>query len=688
MKFFLSLALLLHVGLLTKSQNTRLLIPAPQQVKYQPGKFLLKNLTVFWDTSFDTQIVFALNDFVSDLEKRFSWSAKKASSVADAALQIKVLNKGFELPDNNLSSTTSREAYALKITAGKIYIEANTATGLYYALQTLRQMPERNDGTIFFPLAEIVDEPRLKYRGVMMDFAHGGLLKVDEIKRQLDFLARWKTNQYYFYNEVSIELEGYKGIQYKQSYSQAEIKEIVAYGRERHIDVIPFVAFYGHLHDLLKNESYSSLAIGNYGHELDPRNPEVSLLLRHWIRQFAELFPSAFIHIGFDETWETNRIAKEQDSTVNAEKLWIEQLTLLSNELKKYGKTVLAWTDMTHYYPKLIEKIPENVIPVIWEYSPDPAALHKYMSPVLQAKREFFIQPAVSGWGHIYPAAAYTYDNIDLCLREGVRHKSLGFITSVWTDAVEPFVKPSWSFMAYGSASAWQGVSPNRNIFEKNLFRLMFDTSGVKIQQACAKLASAVENLKQCFGKNTSNMPGGTIIESWSNPFQAYYMDIVRLNGKALKQVRIDCEEVETLLVQALREGNANDRSFIELLRVTGRLMHYEATRFLWAEAISKRWDDAMLDKKRNNFVFYDIGYLCHGLIQDVMDELGTLKDDYSTAWDLESMPYRKNTILGRFDVEYGLWQKLLLKLIDFRIQHPSDYVATHSFIETFKPDF
>ena len=689
MKHFLLIVIVLCSGLQLKSQNTTRLIPAPQQIKYLPGNFLLGNLSVCIDKINDEQERFALNDFIKETEKHSGIAIRKVASVAAATLQYTVLHKGYELPGYSASSVDNkRESYTIKITAGKIYIKAYTATGLYYALKTLRQMLELNGKSSGFPLAEITDEPKLKYRGVMMDFAHGGLLKTDEIKRQIDFLAGWKANQYYFYNEVSIQLKGYAGLQYKQSYTQAELKDIIAYGKERHVDVIPFVAFYGHLHDLLKNESYADLAIGNYGHELDPRKPAAAALLKGWIKQYANLFHSPFIHIGFDETWETNRISTEKDHTIDAEKLWIDQLTLLSSELKKYNKTVLAWTDMTNYYPGLMAKIPENVIPVIWEYSPDTAALRNFMNPVLKANKQFFIQPAVSGWGHIYPAATYTYDNIDLCLKEGLQKKTIGFITSVWTDAVEPFVRPSWSFMAYGCTSAWQGTSPDRETFEQNFYRLLFDSTGAKVQQACANLAAAVEALKKCFGRNTGNMPGGTIIESWSNPFQSYYTGIIQSNQDALKQVRIQCESAEYLLVQSLPELGTADKDFVESLRVTARLMHYEATRFLWANVISQRWDEAMLGNKKSNFVFYDIGYICHGLIQDVMDELGTLKDDYSEAWLSEYIPYRKNTILSRFDVEYGLWQKLLLKLIDFRIQHPEDYVARQSFTDTFKPDF
>jgi hypothetical protein len=94
-----------------------------------------------------------------------------------------------------------------------------------------------------------------------------------------------------------------------------------------------------------------------------------------------------------------------------------------------------------------------------------------------------------------------------------------------------------------------------------------------------------------------------------------------------------------------------------------------------------------MLRVKKNDFVYYDIGYICHGYIQDMMDEGGELKDAYAAAWLSESQPYRLNTMLGRFGVEYGLWQKLLLKVLDYRIGHDRSFVAGRSFEELFKPE-
>ena len=59
------------------------------------------------------------------------------------------------------------------------------------------------------PEAEVHDWPLYAYRAVMMDLSEGGLPTEKEVQRQLDFLARWKANQYFLYSEGSIELQGY-----------------------------------------------------------------------------------------------------------------------------------------------------------------------------------------------------------------------------------------------------------------------------------------------------------------------------------------------------------------------------------------------------------------------------------------------------------------------------------------------
>lgn len=671
------------------AQNASMLLPQPQTVRYSEDKFPVSLLTVAVPPSASAEVRFALQELKRIVDECAGTRTKNASSSASATFQWEVQRKGGALPEvSERDGKSNREHYKLMVSGKGVRVEAETSAGLYYAVQTLRQLIEGQGKTAFIPGVIVEDKPALTYRGVMMDFAHGGLPTVTEIKRQIDFLARWKTNQYYFYNEVSIQLKGFPNIAYRSGYTQAQVREIVAYGRQRHMDVVPFLNLYGHLHELLRNEQYSGLAIGQYGHELDPRKPETNAVLKDWISQYASLFPGPFIHVGFDETWETKRIADDKDARINSEDLWLQQLTFVQAELKKHGKTVLTWTDMNNYYPDIIQKIPAEVIPVLWEYKPDTVEINRYLNPILKEQKPFFIQPAVSGWGHIYPDADYTYDNIDLCLQAGVKHKALGFIHSVWTDPVEPFVRASWLFMAYGCIGAWQGQVPDKKHFTEMYSRVMYPQMAEEMQKAFDDLAASNEALDKCLGRNTNGMPRGTIIESWSNPFLPYYLRNTREHAAEFRSARRLSESAQAELINALVKCSPKDTAFVHSMIVTARLIHFSATRFLWAKTICDRWNESMLGRKKNDFVAYDLVYPCHGLMVDVMDEAGELKTAYSEAWRSEYMPYRLNTMLGRFDVENGLWQKLSLKVIGYRIENKPDHVADQSFEALFKPDF
>src|SRR5690606_28102183 len=120
----------------------------------------------------------------------------------------------------------SREAYSIEINQQQVAITANSSTGLFYAVQTLRQLLVGEDSDAYFPIVMINDWPSLAYRGFMMDMTHMQFPTIDEIKRQLDFLAMWKTNQYYFYSETNIELEGYPLLIPNARFTKPQIQEI------------------------------------------------------------------------------------------------------------------------------------------------------------------------------------------------------------------------------------------------------------------------------------------------------------------------------------------------------------------------------------------------------------------------------------------------------------------------------
>ena len=159
-------------------------------------------------------------------------------------------------------SIESEEGYSIKCENRRVFIKAKTEAGLFYGLQTLKQMLLQTGGKI--PYVEITDSPRFSYRGFMLDCGRY-FYTVDEVKRIIDLMALHKLNALHWHLTEDqgwrIEIKKYPKLTEKGSmrshtnfnnkphggyYTQEEIKEIVAYCHDRFIKVIPEYDIPGH----------------------------------------------------------------------------------------------------------------------------------------------------------------------------------------------------------------------------------------------------------------------------------------------------------------------------------------------------------------------------------------------------------------------------------------------------------
>jgi hexosaminidase len=306
----------------------RPLLPQPQQIHYGSGRIPIRGLSIQLPPDAAAEDAGAGRVLASCLSDR-SGAPVEASKDAAGSRVLLLKRTGdigaLPLPGER-AGPDSREAYWIAVAPDRVELRAVSSAGLYYGAQTLCQLVEGAGESAWLPAVEIHDWPVFAYRGTMFDMSHGPLPTEDEVQRQLDFLALWKANQYYFYSEASIQLDGYPLLNPGGQFSQDEVRRIVEYGKARHIDVIPCLELYGHLHDLFRVEKYSGLADLPHGTEFDPRNPGVMPLLTDWARQFARLFPSPFVHIGFDETFQIEMAAREGASATNPATLFVRQL--------------------------------------------------------------------------------------------------------------------------------------------------------------------------------------------------------------------------------------------------------------------------------------------------------------------------------------------------------------------------
>ena len=263
----------------------------------------------------------------------------------------------FEVPFNgvptyngiilSLTEGMESEAYRLEVGGERVLIEASDRAGIFYGIQTLLQMmPPAVYGGDSPELTRWVldgvtvdDSPRYAYRGTMLDVSRT-FFDVEHVLRLLDWMAYHKLNRFHWHladdNGWRIEIRKYpqlteKGAwrgddevtpaaygqghdRYGGYYTQKEIRKVVKYAAERHIEIIPEIDLPGHSRSLVgvfpemacdMDVPYISVN-GETDNVLCVAREENYRILSDIFKEIASLFPSEYIHIGGDEVDHTS----------------------------------------------------------------------------------------------------------------------------------------------------------------------------------------------------------------------------------------------------------------------------------------------------------------------------------------------------------------------------------------------
>ncbi len=641
-------------------------LPRPQQITYGPGHLAVQRLEIEFASSPSPEDRFAADQLSKWLGSRVEGVIPVRESkgsvlaiVLDRTGAVDPLPMPGEKPGPD-----SREAYELKVTPSGVTIRARSSAGIFYGAETLRQLVEGEGEQASLPEVTVHDWPSLAYRGTMVDMSHGPLPTVVEVERQLDFLARWKANQYYFYSEDSIELKGFPLLNPEGRFTQDEVRTIIAYARQRHIDVVPCLELYGHQHDLFRVERYSNLSDLPHGTEFDPRNPEVMKLLASWTAQFAQLFPSPFVHIGFDETFQIQMAEKEGGTGSTPARLFIDQLNNVSRLFEKRGKHVMAWADIMVKYPDIAPQLPKGIIAVPWQYDwhpKDPEYRH-YLGPLTAEKIPHIIATGVTSWNQISPDFDTTFENIDTFLAAGRKSHAIGLMNTVWTDDGQMLMRMSWPGIAYGAAAPWQSAPMDKAAFFSDYARLMYPPA------VASDVATALDDLRQSESVLQKVLGGETMISLWRDPFNPQILKKCTADQGDLRQMRLLAEDAEERLDRAISLGG--DKTTLESLLFSSRLLDYAGQKFQTPPELEDLWsrlgptrpsDEAWWNEWGSMTIYQD-----HSRLVDLMDAITELRAQYRAAWLAEYIPYRLASAIGRWNAEYEYWRRMQIRLLTF----------------------
>ncbi len=638
------------------------LVPRPREVAYVRAVSLKAGIAVDAPSNADDR--FAASDLSDELKAR-GVAVVKTRPVPRGVTRVSLLRAG-SAPAKALlkrlvltwSDTLGTEGYMIVADTNRLIVIADSASGVFYGAQTVKQLVVGSGATATLDFVRIRDWPAMRYRGIHDDLSRGPLPTLEYQKKQIRTFAAYKLNVYSPYYEHTLEYLSNSIANIPGGFmTRAEVRELIHYARSYHIDVIPEQEAFGHLHHVLKWELYAPLAETSHGHVIAPGQPGSMALIRELFAEIDSLFPSKFIHLGADETFELGRgQTAERVKTEGIGPVYVNFLRDIADTLRYTGKRFLFWGDVAMNHPELVKNLPKDMIAVAWDYGLGPN-WERLLTPYrLDVNMETWVAPGVSNWNRVYPNNFVALRNIQGFIRDGQRWGATGVLNTSWDDDGDALFEQTWYGVLFGAAASWQPGESSIPEFERSYGRVFHgDTTG-KIDDAQRKLSAAQARLRDAGVGDASTFL--FYLDPWSTEGQLLNARIL----PAARDVRVMAESALVLIAQVRRSGQAlREMQSLTSVELGARRIDWLAAKFQFADEIAGMYarieaaDTTREGRSEAGRNFGDITSI-NGRIQDMREGYANLRQLYQQAWMAENRPYWIDNVLARFDVPTQLW--------------------------------
>ena len=466
----------------TKSVAGYKIIPLPNEILVQQGPSFRLDKNV--------KIVYPAGNEMMKKNASFLSQYMKDNTGLILKTQTGKKDKKAIILSLGLKSNNS-EAYQLTVTSQSITITGASEAGVFYGLQTLRKsIPVNKTATVECPAVVINDAPRFSYRGMHLDVSRH-FFTIDEVKTYIDMLALHNVNNFHWHlsddqgwrivinkypglteigskrpeTVIGHNTEEYDGIPYGGFYTQAEAREIVAYAKDRYINVIPEIDLPGHMLGALS--AYPELGCTGGPYAIWRRwgvspdvlcigNDKTLTFIKDVLTEITEIFPSKYIHIGGDEcpktSWEKcpkcqariKSLGLVADSKHTAEeRLQSYVISYAENVLKEKGRQIIGWDEI------LEGGIAPNATVMSWRGMEGGIEAARQNHDVIMTPLQYVYfdygqttdtksEPTTIG-GYTPVSKVYGWEPVPAVLNDNEKKHIIGAQANVWTEYITNF---------------------------------------------------------------------------------------------------------------------------------------------------------------------------------------------------------------------------------------------------------
>jgi hypothetical protein len=637
------------------------LLPAPREAHFGADAALPATVIVSVP-GHDADDEFAARD-LKDALKQMGPSKAPA---ARAAYRVVLLRTGspeakalLARHDLAFDAAMKDEGYVLDLEPRAAFIVAASGTGVFYGVQTFKQLLPLPGAKPVLPTGTVRDWPAMRYRGIDDDLSRGPFPTLEFQEHQVRVFASFKANIYspYFEHTLLYPNEPVSAPP-GSMLTPAEAAKLVAYARQYHVTIVPEQEAFGHLHQVLKYDLYQDVAETPHGQVLAPGQPGSLVLIKDLFTQIAQEFPSPFIHIGSDETGDLGLgRTREQVQAQGYGPVYVAFLKQIHDTLEPLHRRLLFWGDISWADPAAVVGLPKDMIAVPWNYGRT-KDFDNIIEPFAKAGIETWVAPGDSNWNQVYPVDKTAFANIQGFISDGQRLGSTGALTTVWNDDGEGLFNMDWYGVLFGAVAAWQpGESPIAPY--QDAYGLLFhgDASG-KINQAELELMAANAVLDDAKpGMSSDNL-------FWLDPWSPRGQQVSARLLPVAKELRLHAEQAIVLLAQVrLANPDLKEADALTAMDLGARRLDLIGFKFEMSQEMIEAYNQALAQQhnKAQEKGTVDVEGNVNNTndrCKDLRDAYSALKGEFSEVWLSENRPYWLDNVTVRYDLAIQMWQQ------------------------------
>lgn len=389
------------------------------------------------------------------------------------------------------NDTLAEEAYILDVTPQGATVSFSAPAGLFYALMSLGQLAVQGKNTL--PCCHIQDAPALPVRGLMYDISRGKVATLETLMALANKLAMLKMNHFELYIEgFSFAYPTFPQVwQDKTPITPDEVRQLDAFCRARHIELVPNQNSLGHMAQWLALPQFASLAEKPEGGEMfgfkmppttmDPTNPGSLALVEQLTDDLLPNFASNWFNVGLDEPFELGQgknAAALEAGTIGS--VYLDYVKRLHRQVVRRGKRMLMWGDIVQKHPELVEELPKDIVVLEWGYEAE-HPFEERATALEKAGLDFLVCPGTSSWSSYAGITDNMLTNVRTAAGAAHAHGAMGLLLTDWGDGGHPQYLPvSYAALVLAASLAWNPQEPGEAALADALDTFVFkDAAGV-----------------------------------------------------------------------------------------------------------------------------------------------------------------------------------------------------------------